>query len=158
MKAVFSFFGNYREAKLAVNRLLEEGFDLEDMNVIVHDHIVKSQMNPSQKGINVRVTEMDPGLDRLVGGEQPVVLSDIGAVYAAGERATILARAAERDPATELRSILSDLGIEEKKAEIFIRGIKEGGVLFWVMTGEETAGAAVSTLETNSASHVAAYP
>jgi hypothetical protein len=99
MKTIFGFFDDYQQASQAIDKLLEKDFDLGEMNVIVLQSVAKNNMTGGLNRVKVEKTaEVDGvevhGLERLLAGEQPVNISNLGQVYAGGDLATMLANTA----------------------------------------------------------------
>jgi hypothetical protein len=137
MKAVYALFANYDQAEDAVLELLEQGFEQEDMNVVVQDSVVKAGMSERKAGFEG--PRMPPGLDRLLACVQTVPARDTGSVYAAGQRAVILADTAAGPGGKGIRDQLAELGMGEEDAAAFLAGIKAGGLFFWIITDDDHA-------------------
>lgn len=153
MRTVFALFESYREANKAVEELIEKHFDEREMNVIVQELAAKSTMD-----INFRTSNVDKSrkmgsksaerLDHLVAGRRPFTVPDVGAVYAAGEMATVLARSAAtpESPPASLREALVDFDVPKEIADFYTEGVLEGGVLLWLRIEDERAGEAANVL------------
>lgn len=143
MKSVFSLFENYEDCKAAVDDLLQEGFDEEEMNVIVDEELAKTHMDVNLEHVVIKATdeigEEATGLDVLLGVEQPVVIPRLGSVYAAGEIATFLAKTAQASDIESVENTIAEFGIPRSIASSCIETILDGGVLFWVRTSDEQA-------------------
>ena len=153
MKTIFCLFNSYREARTAVNRLLEQGFETTDMNAIIRAKNAREEMDINWAKAGVQVTDKVGGqvlygLDQLIGSQRPVALPDIGQVYAAGEMATILATTAMslRPMERGLKPALMGFNVPEEKADAYTLGIQEGGLLFWIRTCGVGVPEVVSTL------------
>ena len=164
MKTIFGLFENFEDAGRAINQLMEQHFDLWKMNIIVSQLVAKNSMDVDLNRVKVGKTDnigehYAHGIDWLLGGQQPVKLPDVGPVYAAGELATILVRAASAQGAVDdgLQSALEDFDVPEQVAGQYRTGIKEGGLLFFLRTDDQRAAQAVMLLRQHNASHVANY-
>lgn len=164
MKTIFALFQSYADAEEAVNGLLEENFDEEQMNVIVREDTAKENLNIDLHAADVRKTDevgeqTIHGLQQLLGGEQPVHVPDIGPVLAAGELATILSKGASASwaPDQALTAVLEGFGVPGDAAEAYREGINQGGVLIWVRVEDDEAAAAAGALREQNGQHVGAH-
>jgi len=164
VKPVFGLFENYKDAKAAVNELLERNFDEGEMNVIVLRATARNYMEVTLEKINIDVTEKIGekaihGLDRLVGSQQAVRIPDVGEVCAAGKTAVIVARTASTQGADGggLKSALVDLGLPDWVAEACRSSIEVGGVLFWLRTNDERVAEAANVLNSHKAAYISTY-
>ena len=106
MQTIWGLFKEYAQAKTAVAELELNEFPAAEINAIVQVMIAKDQMPVDLNKIRVAVAgqfggALLRGLDRLVGGEEPVPVADVGQVSAAGELATLLVKAAIAPRATD---------------------------------------------------------
>ncbi len=162
MKVIFGLYDQYEDARSAVKALLEDEFDPQEMNVIVLQEIAKNHLEVDLDVVSVAVTDevgerTVSGLDRLLGGEQPVKLPGMEDVYAAGSLATIVARTAAAPGEGGLKAALADFTIPEPVAEAFQVGVGDGGLLFWIRVPDERAARAVELLRLHHGQHVADY-
>lgn len=164
MKSIFALYDNYADADQAVNALLEEGFDEDQMNVLVREQIAKKNLDVGLHRVDVQKSDevgrqTVRGLPALLGGEQPVPVPDIGGVLAAGDLATNTAQAASASwaPDTGLQKALMELSVPEDVAAAYRDGINEGGLLLWVRTADDQAPAAANALEMNNGKRVSDY-
>lgn len=160
MQSVFGLFRTYDQARAAVRELLDKQFPEQCVNIIVQDHVAKGHIAVPWDRINVAVTEMEPGLDRIVGRQQSVSLPDVGEVFAAGELGTELAKVGSMagGGGTGLETALRDFEVPEQIAGAYTKGIRSGGVLCCLRVGDERAAEAANVLWASKADHVAAYP
>jgi hypothetical protein len=164
MKSIFALFKDYQDAEAAAADLLEKGFEEDEMNVIVHEQNAKNHMDVNLEKVKVDATnkvgeQNVHGLVRILAGQRPVRLSDVGPIYAAGEIATMLARAAANPGAVNggLQAALVDFSVPKEVAEEFTTGIENEGVLFWIRTSDERAPEASSVLHSHKGVHVGNY-
>jgi hypothetical protein len=162
MKTVFASFSDYASANTAVDELQERGFSLEEMNALVLEDVAKRQMATDQSEVNVDVTDEVGdvelhGLDRLVGGEQPVQAPEVGRVYAAGELATLLAKQFSGAGTRIFTEILQEFGVPAEAASRYESAVKSGGVLFWVRSDDARAAQAANVMGNRGASHIVSY-
>lgn len=160
MKIIFALFSRYDQADEAMKELLHKKFREEEMNAVAQDYVVKDRMKIKTGGANVSVTEIPPGLDRLMGGQQAVTVNDVGQVFAAGDLATeftatgnIAGRAGEG-----LGPALEHFNIPAETSAAYVDGIKSGGVLFWIRTEDERAAEASSILDSHKGGNMASIP
>jgi hypothetical protein len=156
MKAVYALFTGYGQAMEAVLELLEQGFDQEDMNVIVQDSVVKARLN--ERGAGFEEPRTPSGMDRLLAGRRSVETIDMGSVYAAGQRAAIMAENAARPGGEGIAEQLLELGVGAESAASYLDGIKGGGLLFWIITDDDHAHDASEILRSVNARQVILNP
>ncbi len=162
MRTIFALFEGYREAKSAVKDLLEQGFDPREMNVVVQELTARGNMDVNFRTANVEKAreageDTLQGIDRMIAGTQPLTVSDVGAVYAAGEMARIVVTAGheEASSATGLKEALVDFHVPEELAEFYRNGVLDEGVLFWMRTEERRAAEAATILAETKGKEVA---
>ena len=169
MKSIFALFEDFDNAQQAVQALLENGFEEEEMNVIVRAQIGKDWLRDNLEHADLHRVDVRKsaevghksarGLVDLLGGEQGVPLPGIGDVLAGGELATQLAQNASATWAPEhgFKELLNELNIPEETADAYHNGINEGGVLFWLRTDDDRAAAAANHLRAEAGKHVADF-
>ena len=158
MKTYFGLIKDYAEADAAVRALLEGGFDLDKINVVLLEIIAKNSMNVGLDQIKADKSEQfgQPGahgLDGLLGGERAVTVPDVGRIYAAGELANLLTNTASIPGAANggLKGALIDFNLSAEAAEYFLEGVKAGGLLFFIRTADERASDAAGILRAHKA-------
>ncbi len=158
MISVLALFERYEDCKAVVDRLMVQGFDEQHMNVIVDEEVAKTHFDVSLQQVDVKATdelgERRTGLDILLGTEQPIDVPWLGAVYAAGELATILVKTAAAPDTGGLKDALVDLDVSEPTARRYVEGILAEGLLFWIRTDDERASEAVEILREHNGRHV----
>ena len=159
MKTIFGFFDDYQQASQAIDKLLEKDFDLGEMNVIVLQSVAKNNMTGGLNRVKVEKTaEVDGvevhGLERLLAGEQPVNISNLGQVYAGGDLATMLANTASANAG--FKTALDDFDVPGVAAEAYRQGIMDNGLLFFLRTEDQRAAQAAMLLR-EEARQVASY-
>lgn len=164
MKTIFALFDGYGGAREAVDALLANGFDEEEMNALAMESTVKENMDVDLKEVNVQKTDKVGektvhGLAQLFGGEQPVHVGGSGDLLAGGELATLLLTqaASTGTDAGPLRSTLQEFGVPQDLAADFRTAVVDGGVLVWVRVEDERASAAAGALRDANGRHVGAY-
>ncbi len=162
MRTIFALFEGYREAKSAVEDLLEQGFDPREMNVVVQELTARGNMDVDVRTADVQkaqktAQDAPQGIDRMIAGTQPLTVSDVGAVYAAGEMARNVVNAAHREkpPATGLKQALVAFDVPEELAEFYRDGVLEEGVLFFMRTEDRRAAEAANILAETKGKEVA---
>lgn len=165
MKTIFGLFEQVAQAQTAVDALLADGFTEEEMNAIALEPTVKEnididlhrvdvQKSPEHGGVTVQ------GLAYLFGGEQPVHVGGTGHLLAGGELATLMATraaAAAGNGGDPLQEALEEFGVPHNLAGAFQSGIAGGGVLLWLRTADDQAGAAANILRQQHAQGVGSY-
>ncbi|HEX6383789.1 MAG TPA: hypothetical protein VF177_03885 [Anaerolineae bacterium] len=161
MQTVFAMFDNYEDARAAVNTLLARYFDEEEINAMAQVQIAKERIEANLETIDVEVTDevgrkTVRGLDAMLGRQQPVQITDVGNVYAAGSLATLLARTASAPDAADggLKGALMDFNVGEETAGTYRQGIRDGGFLVWVRTDDDRASKAASILRNQKGQRV----
>jgi hypothetical protein len=146
MKTMFWLFDTYEAAKAALDKLMEAGFATGNMNIVVREQDAKDSMDLNWEKTNVRVTDSVgeqtlEGLDRLLGGQQPVPVPKVGSVFAAGEMATVLIKTAtsSQTGSVGLQQALISLNVPEQRAKRYVEGLKQGHWLFWIRAEDERA-------------------
>lgn len=165
MKTLFTLFTDYADADAAVAEMTDQGLRWQDMNAVVRADVATSAMDVSQRRANVEVTDeigdgiTAKGLDRILGGEQPVVLSDLGRVLAGGEEATMVVKSAQAEGRSRrnLVHVLEEFEVPESTGEAWTRGVERGGVLFWMQTEDEQASRAAELLRKHNGQQVGTY-
>ena len=163
-KTIFALFDSYSDAKAALDSLVEHDFSEDEMNVLVREQLAKEQMEVDLHEVDIQKSDevgevTIRGLPRLLGGQQPVHLPGVGDVLAAGNVATVMARTASSTGTADvgLKQALVEMNVPEDLATTFREALAEGGVLFWIRTGEEKAPAAAGVLREENGRHVADY-
>jgi hypothetical protein len=159
MEAIFGLFRTYEQARASVALLLDRRFRPESMNVIVQDYVVKDWLHGQLGRANVLATELKPGLDRIMAGQRPLNIPDVGQVFAAGAEATTLARTASlaESRSEGLAATLRNFGLPEEISADCLTDLKGGGVIFWVKSDDARAPDAAVILKDNKARHVGSY-
>lgn len=143
MKSIFSLFEQYQHCEAAVDDLLQAGFEQEEFNVIVSAKVAKTHLDVDLDAVDVKATDEvgqeTKGLDVLLGVEQPIDVPRLGRVYAAGEIATIMAKAVEAPRTGTVDETLEEFGVPGSMTETYIDAIANDRLLFWVRTKDERA-------------------
>ncbi len=143
MKTVFALFSNYQDAEEAVDRLLERGFDQEDMNIIAQESTVDNFIDANQRTAKVNKTgEVGQktlfGLDQILAGRQAIPTSDVGKVRAAGDLASTMTRTSVSPGSTlTFEGVLKDFGLKDVDAEAYRSGLRDGDLLFFIPADNE---------------------
>jgi uncharacterized protein (TIGR02271 family) len=155
-KTVVGLFDDRAAAQNAVRELMEERFTNDQISVI--------SKKPDGKGVQVEYVEEDghqqvedmakgAGTGAAIGGAAALLLSltalsipGIGPVLAAGPIAALIAGAGIGATAGGLVSGLTRLGIEDDDARTYAEGLKRGGTLVTVESGDHRADRAVAVM------------
>jgi hypothetical protein len=164
MSTIFGLFANYEDANTAVKTLQSQGVDPEDINVVVQEGVVRNELDGELGKANTAVTDKVGeqtlfGLDKIVGGHQPMQTASVGEAHAVGSLATTLAKTASAPGAVDgdLRAALVDFGIPENAAETYWTGLTSGQVLLGVRTDEAQAAETAKMLRAHKGTQVANY-
>jgi hypothetical protein len=162
MRTIFALLESLDEAKAVVAELIDRHFDEGEMNVIAR--VPTSQEGPEANVRAVNRTgppekEILQEIDRVLREGKSVIMADVGAVRAAGRIAAVITGGAatpEKHP-QGLEDVLVGLGVPEELAEFYRNGVLEGGLLFWVRTGESRAAEARDVLSSARVEKLANY-
>ena len=161
MQSVFALFADYENGKVAVEDLLEAGFEQEEMNAILDAEVAKTHVEIDLDRVDiVKSDELDgtrAGLDVMLGTEQPVGAPGVGDVYAAGELATILVKTASAPDTGDMEVALIDFNVAPAMAAAYTEGLVDGGLLFWIRTSDERASEAAEMMRDRGGSHVGSH-
>jgi hypothetical protein len=133
MRTIFVLFGDYHQAAAAVEELIDNGFDREEMNAIIQAAAVRAGARRPHLAANGRVG----GMDALMSECKIVDLPGVGEALAAGPEAQDAAASTQEGEGASVADALTRLGVPEELAELYESGIGEGGLLFWVRVAEE---------------------
>jgi hypothetical protein len=164
MKTMFWLFDRYEHVESAVDRLVEEGFNVEDMNVLLQEEVAKEALDVDLEKVKVEVTQdvgdrTVHGLTRLLGGEQAVEIPGIGDVFASGELATVLAKTAANPGAVNggLQAALDDFSLPGDFAHNVCTGLEGGKALLFLRTPDERAPMVASLMADQEGPPIASY-
>lgn len=162
MKTIFGLFRTYDDAEATTRMLLDKGFSEDEMNAIVLEDVAKNEMDVNLEKITVQVSDeigqrTARGLDAMLASRQPVRLTGVGRVYAAGELASVLVTTASVPGATNggFQAALENFGVPEDEGRGFVNGVLDGGILFFIRTTDERAAEAREALLAHKAKEVA---
>jgi hypothetical protein len=150
MITIICLFSDIDKARLATETLILSGFETEQMNIIVQQTIAKNKLFIADQSLKIEENKQKyplSGLERLLGGKQPITTPDAGPVLCAGQEATNAANAAIYKPDKGLKFSLMESRLSEHDAQYYTNGIKEGGLLFWIRSDDSKAGEVVSILK-----------
>ena len=138
MRTIFALFEGYGEAKRAVDELVSKGFDPGDLNLIVQEPAARKNIDAG-KGDRPDEGQMTP-IDRLIAGQRPTVVPDVGNVVAAGNAATTMVETASAGSSpSSLRDALIGFDVPDEMAGFYRDGVCDGGVLLWMRTDDARA-------------------
>lgn len=161
MKSIFALFETYEDCEAAVDELLGQGFDDEEMNVVVDEEVAKTHLDVDLEAVDLKATdeygEEAEGLDIILGTEQPLAIYPLGDVYAAGQLATILAKTAAAPDTGGFKGALVEFDVPEPVAGAYTEAVVEGAFLFWIRTGDERASEAAQILRVHNGAHVTSH-
>ena len=150
-------FERYQDAERAVSELNARGFGNADISVAARDNVLrdrvaggKEQAVAESAGAGAVGGAAVGGLAGLLVGLGALAIPGIGPVIAAGTLATALgttaAGAGIGAAAGGLIGALVGLGIPEEDAQFYAEGVKRGGVLVTVRTGDDRASEVLSIM------------
>lgn len=144
MKTLFALCATYDDAKTATKDLLAAGAGADELNAVVQSRIAKDAMDVNFEKAGVAVTDEVgeqrlEGLDRLIAGEQAVNLPGVGDVFAAGELADFIAKAAisAGGQVLGLTTALKEFSVAPDAAVAYAEGVDGGGWLLFVRTKDD---------------------
>ncbi len=156
MRSVFALYRRYRDLQAALDELLGSHFDTRHMNVVVQENTAKLESmhaGPGSATMEPEQARLAHVLDHLLAGEQPIALTDVGRVLAAGELASILVKDLDTPMSIEdtLEDALLALHLPPQIVKAYVVGIKEGGLLFWIRTTDEQSATVTRIMERHNA-------
>ena len=162
MATIFGLFAQYDAANAAVETLQSSGFDMAEINVIVQEGVVRNELDGALGSANTAVTDDVGdqtlfGLDKIIGGHQPMVAAGIGDAYAVGSIATTMIKTASANGAVEgdLQAAMVDFGIAQEAAEAYTDGLASGRLLLLLKVDDANAAKVAEILRDHKATHVA---
>lgn len=163
MRIIYALFRRIEDAKEAVDRLLEQEFSEDQMNAVVQEDTAKIYLDIRKHQIATEKTSKIGnrevrGLESMLGGMHAITVSDVGPVFASGNVATTLIKAAAALNNGALKAALMDFQIPPGLASEYQRGILEGGLLFWIRTDQQSAYNAIAILEQCQATNLVSLP
>ena len=162
MATVTALFDRFEDADRATDMLLSRGFVKDDIGILAADHVVQER----RKQGTVEVTEADGasgamggamvgGIGGLLAGVAALAIPGIGPAITAGTLASALGLplvgAGAGAMAGGLIGGLVDMGVPEEDAHVYAEGVKRGGVLLSVQTGDDRVEEAREILQAASA-------
>lgn len=154
-RTVVALFDDVQTAQRALEELLSNGFDRNDVSVVrtnqgsastsgtTADRDVSSA---SGAAAGVGIGAVLGGIAGLVVGLGVLAIPGLGPVIAAGPLATTLAGAGIGAAAGGIIGALTDIGIPEEQAGYYAEGIRRGGTLLTVRADENRVSQATSIL------------
>jgi hypothetical protein len=159
-QAIAGFFHTREEGEAAEKALLSSGFTRDEVSFVAGD--TSGHKIPAVGPLETTGAESEAAGDALIGGMVglaagmvAVVLPGIGPLVAAGPLAGTLAGAIGGlglgAAAGGVIGLLRDHGISEEEAQFFAEGVKRGGSLVTVRSGEDRLDQARKILERHGA-------
>ncbi|NLG97824.1 MAG: hypothetical protein GX491_10720 [Chloroflexi bacterium] len=157
-RTVVGLFEAFNTAQKVVRELVESGFARETISLIASDAEGRfsSQLLEGPEiegeGTSDSVTEGAEmgvnlgGVSGLLSGITTFTITDLGPVIAAGP--LIAALRGRRDGG--MTAALTRSGVPEKDADIFVEGIRKGGTLVIIYTGNEASDRAAAVMNRHS--------
>lgn len=162
MKTVVGLFEKYQDAERAVTDLTARGFGRNEISVAARDTALRNRVVGGKEdavaesaGAGAVGGAAVGGIAGLLVGIGALAIPGIGPVIAAGTLATVLgstaAGAGIGAAAGGLIGALVGLGIPEEDAQFYAEGVKRGGVLVTVQTGDDRAQEALDIMRRSNA-------
>ncbi len=157
MRTTFALFQKYDDAQKAVEDLLGKNFGKQEINIIAQKMFIDGNWNVKERGENVNVTKRGGqkagGLDEMIGRRQPIQTNSAGELYAAGERANVLAKTLVAPGTVDggLEGALEDFGVSDETASELADGIRGGQMLFFIRTPDDRAAEVIDLLSQDKA-------
>jgi hypothetical protein len=151
-KTIVGLYDRFEDAQAAVRELTEAGFERENISMVASDaegkytrdmHLEERAEDAASGAVTgAGVGAVLGGLGGLLVGLGALAIPGIGPVLAAGPLAAALAGAGIGAAAGGLMGALVDLGIPEEEAGYYAEGLRRGGTLVSLTTGDERSGEA----------------
>jgi hypothetical protein len=155
MKTVFGLFEDYHSATMAVDTLLEKVFEYEELNVIVSRSTAENWMDQAPEEAEDESSEQSSLLDEMLDRRQGIIIPHTGPVYAAGQLANLIAKAAiDSGSGPGLEEALESFNLNPNTAKTYREGIHRGGLLVFLRTEDERAAEAASTFREMKAKEI----
>ena len=161
MRTIFALFDNFQNARVAVRKLLAKGTDRSAFNVIILEQVARDEMDINFHTVDVDITSdvgtvTEFGLDRLLGGEQAVIIPNVGEILAAGELATMLAKTASDPDAVggSFERALEDFDVSKPLARTYVEAIRGGSLLLFLKVEDNEVPEATAVLHANQGSYL----
>jgi hypothetical protein len=156
MKTVFGLFEDYHSAATAVDTLLEKGFEYEELNVMVTRSTAENWLDQAPKEAEDESAEPSSLIDEMLDRHQGIIVPDTGPIYAAGQLANLIAKAAIDSDGSGpgLDEALESFNLKPNTAKTYREGIHGGGMLVFLRTEDERAAEAASTFREMKAKEI----
>jgi uncharacterized protein (TIGR02271 family) len=155
-KIAVGLFDNFEHARMAVEELVQAGFNRENISLIANSSTgeVRQYISDEEKGEEIGegalggagIGAVVGGLGGLLVGLGALAIPGIGPVLAAGPLITALAGAGIGAAAGGLLGALAKAGIPSDEAELYAEGVRRGGTLVTVNAADDMADRAVDIL------------
>jgi uncharacterized membrane protein len=153
-RTVVAIFDDVGTAQRALEELLNNGFDRNDISVVRTNQQTATSADTltddsiaSGAATGAGVGAVLGGIAGLVVGLGALAIPGIGPIVAAGPLATTLAGAGIGAATGGVIGALTDAGIPETEAEYYAEGIRRGGTLLSVRASENQASRAIDILQ-----------
>jgi hypothetical protein len=146
MVTVFGLFTTYRDAEAAVDRLVVEGIDEKEINVIANAPLALERIGPQLESADLgksggEVDGISETLDTLLVSSPEVGVPETGMVIAGGKQARDLVEhntgIDRADESLPLR--MMGMGLAKEEVRRYLGGIRDRGVMLWVRVNDEQA-------------------
>lgn len=142
MKIIYALFYQIENAISVVDRLMQQGASIDQMNAVVQQSVAKLHLKITNHLVASKKScgKGEPllsGLECLLGGVMPLTVSDLGSVYAGGKEATMLIKTAAALNNGAFYGALKDFQIPQDLAADYKKGVQSGALLFWIRTSKQ---------------------
>jgi hypothetical protein len=157
MATVVGLFERYEDADRALHALNEIGFGRDDISVVAPEEKVRSKLSGEHGTAEgtAQTGAVVGGLAGLLVGVGAIVAPGIGPIITIGALATVLgagaAGAGIGAAAGGLRGALREMHVPEAEATVIENGIKQGGILITVVSGEDRVQEVKQTMRDSNA-------
>lgn len=142
-KTVIGLFDSVDDARRVVQELIDYGFESDAISMVTRENgqyvTERGDEGTSGVALGAGAGATIGGLGGLMVGLAALAIPGIGPVIAAGPLATTLAGAGLGAAAGGIIGALTDLGIPEEAAHYYAEGVRRGGALVSVATGDDMA-------------------
>lgn len=157
-KTVVGLFDNYADAQSAYQELVQAGFDRRNISIVANDIVRHPSAVVTELPEGGTSTESDvaagAGAGALAGGITGLIIGlvalavpGVGPVLAIGPLAGLIGGAAVGLVVGGVLGALVDVGVPQHYAEYYAEGVRRGGTLVTVQTGDSRAELAMDILD-----------
>ncbi len=148
MRTVFGLFHSFADADDALQHLHQDGFDIDEVNVMIRAEAARQQMAERQPAGVPASRSGGRGVRQLLAHRRTAREPELGEIFTANETANRLAAgAAPNAGAGGLKAVLENFGLEPHLANAYFEGLRNGMLLLFLNVEERKALAVSNILE-----------